>query len=104
MRLKQAEPLLRDGDVIFIRISTSLEKFVGRSEHGRFLVRHSRDPLTANEVARMRESIATHMNKLYHLGFNYDSPRTPGHPPGSGARGSSASSPGSAGASRPPAS
>ena len=114
--LQQVKPLLRDGDVIFIRIPnflyrrvadtsnsweshvgivlrrtdgnwwvaestipvskfTTLEKFVGRSENGRFLVRRSRDPLTAEDVARMRASVATRMNQVYHLGFNYDSPR-----------------------------
>lgn len=115
-RLTEAEPLLQDGDVIFIRISnflyrrvadtsnsweshvglifrrpdgswsvaestipvskfTPLQNFVGRSENGRFLVRRSRAPLTNEDRARLRKSAEARLDKLYHLGFNYDSPR-----------------------------
>ena len=54
---------------------TSLEKFVGRSENGRFLVRRCRAPLTVEDRARLRKAAESRMDTLYHLGFKYDSPR-----------------------------
>jgi len=114
--LKQVEPLLEDGDIIFIRISnflyrrvaetsdsweshvglafhnpgggwsvaesrvpvatfTPMEQFISRSDKGRFLVKRVREHLTGEEKACLRKAAESMMNKLYHQGFNYDSPR-----------------------------
>ena len=114
--LGHALPLLREGDIIFIRVRsalyrkvaetsrsweshvgiifrnpdsawtvaestipvskfTPLEKFVTRSENGRFSIRRLRADLSHEDVLRLRVAAESRMGKLYHLGFKYDSPR-----------------------------
>ncbi|MEO6741604.1 MAG: YiiX/YebB-like N1pC/P60 family cysteine hydrolase [Chthoniobacteraceae bacterium] len=114
--LRQALPLLREGDIIFIcfkhalyrRIAeisgsweshvgilfrdsdggwmvaastipvsktTSLQRFVGRSENGRFLVRRLRGGLSPDAVTRLRAASDHRMGVMYDTGFRYDSPR-----------------------------
>ena len=114
--LRRAQPLLREGDVVFIRFRhvlyrriaetsgsweshvgiilrnrdgawtvaestipvskfTPLERFVGRSENGRFLVRRLRTGLSGEEVRRLHLAAERRMGKLYDTGFQYDSSR-----------------------------
>jgi hypothetical protein len=114
--LANISPLLRDGDVIFIRIAnalyrrvaetsqsweshvgilfsradgswevaestvpiakkTPLDRFIARSEHGRFTILRSRTELQPAQQERLRQAAESRMGKFYHLGFNYDSPR-----------------------------
>jgi hypothetical protein len=52
-----------------------LDKFIARSEHGRFYIIRYRDGLTAVEKAGLRAAASARMGILYDLGFNYNSPR-----------------------------
>lgn len=54
---------------------TPLESFLEQSKYGRFVVCRLRDGLSQEEARRLRESAESRMGKLYHTGFNYDSPR-----------------------------
>ncbi len=52
-----------------------IERFVARSENGRFLVRRLRTGLTSEQVRRLCRATERRMGKLYDTGFQYDSPR-----------------------------
>ena len=52
-----------------------LDRFVGASDNGRFLVRSLRGGLSADAVGRLRAATARRMGVVYDSGFNYDSPR-----------------------------
>jgi hypothetical protein len=52
-----------------------LEMFIHKSENERFMVRRVRGGLTNEEKERLRTAAMVRMNKVYHLGFKYDSPR-----------------------------
>ena len=52
-----------------------LERFVGASDKGRFLVRRLCGGLPADAVERLRASTARRMGVVYDSGFNYDSSR-----------------------------
>lgn len=52
-----------------------LERFVGTSENGRFLVRRLRGGLPGDAVDRLRAATSRRMGVVYDSGFNYDSPR-----------------------------
>ena len=52
---------------------TSLNRFVARSERGRFLITRSQEELDPAEKVRLRQAARERMGKLYDLGFNYDS-------------------------------
>lgn len=52
---------------------SSLDRFIGRSEHGRFLITRPQVELTPEEKEQLRQSARERMGKLYDLGFNYDS-------------------------------
>lgn len=53
---------------------TPLEKFLVHSKNGRFMIRRLRGELSQEETQRLRVAVECRMGKLYHLGFNYDSP------------------------------
>lgn len=53
----------------------TLEHFVKRSAHGRFLVRRLCGGLTDEEKASLMRASRSRMGRLYNLGFNYDSRR-----------------------------
>ncbi len=114
--LGRAMPLIREGDVVFVRVRhalyrrisetsgsweshvgiilrgseggwivaestipvskfTSLERFVGRSENGRFLIRRLRSGISGEELQRLCAATERRMGKLYDTGFEYDSSR-----------------------------
>jgi hypothetical protein len=52
-----------------------LDRFIARSEHGRFCVLRYREGLTPEEKLDLRLSAGLRMGIRYDLGFNYDSPR-----------------------------
>lgn len=54
---------------------TPLERFVGRSENGRFLIRRLRGGIAGEELHRLYSATARRMGKLYDTGFEYDSSR-----------------------------
>lgn len=54
---------------------TPLERFVGRSENGRFLIRRMRPGLAGEDLQRLHSATARRIGKLYDTGFAYDSPR-----------------------------
>ena len=55
--------------------TTSLQRFVGHSENGRFLVRRLRGGLPQDAVKRLRAASDHRMGAMYDTGFRYDSPR-----------------------------
>ena len=58
----------------FSRFS-SLDRFIARSEHGRFCILRYQGGLTPEEKLDLRLSAGLRMGIRYDLGFNYDSPR-----------------------------
>jgi len=58
----------------FSRFS-SLDRFIARSEHGRFCVLRHQGGLTPEEKLDLRLSAGLRMGIRYDLGFNFDSPR-----------------------------
>jgi len=52
-----------------------LERFIARSENGRFAIRRVRGGLSADEKKRLRDASDRRMGTLYHLGFKYRSGR-----------------------------
>ncbi len=52
---------------------TSLERFVRRSDQGRFLITRYHTELRPEEKSQLRAAARARMGKLYNLGFNYDS-------------------------------
>jgi hypothetical protein len=50
-----------------------LDKFIARSEHGRFYITRYRGGLTPEEKADLREAATARMGIRYDLGFNYHS-------------------------------
>ena len=54
---------------------TPLAKFIARSEHGRFYITRSRQPLSSAEKLALRRAAGERMGIRYDLGFNYDSRR-----------------------------
>ena len=52
-----------------------LDRFIARSEQGRFCVLRYRDGLTPEEKLDLRLSAGLRMGIRYDLGFNFDSPR-----------------------------
>jgi len=54
---------------------SSLEKFIARSENGRFEIRRIAEGLTPTQKENIKQSASTRIGILYHLGFNYDSDR-----------------------------
>ena len=52
---------------------TSLERFIRRSDRGRFLITRYHAELSPAEKSQLRESARARMGRLYNLGFNYDS-------------------------------
>ena len=75
--------ILRDADGAWIVAESTvpvsrfspIERFVARSENGRFLVRRLRGGLTGEEVRRLCRATERRMGKLYDTGFQYDSSR-----------------------------
>ena len=51
---------------------TPLEKFIARSEHGRFTITRHAVELSPGEKQRLRQSARARMGRFYNLGFNYD--------------------------------
>ena len=58
----------------FSRFS-SLDRFIARSEHGRFCILRYQGGLTPEEKLDLRLSAGLRMGIRYDLGFNFDSPR-----------------------------
>jgi Permuted papain-like amidase enzyme, YaeF/YiiX, C92 family len=54
---------------------TPLEKFLARTTAGRFAICRLTGGLTDEGVARLRAAVAKRLGKIYHQGFNFDSPR-----------------------------
>lgn len=54
---------------------TSLDAFLRRSEGGRYAVRRLAGGLSAEQKSALRAACERRMGILYHLGFNFDSPR-----------------------------
>ncbi|MCM8529062.1 MAG: YebB family permuted papain-like enzyme [Lentisphaeraceae bacterium] len=53
----------------------TLEKFIQRSENSAISIRRLKEDLSSDEVLRIQKAADQRMNKLYHLGFNYNSKR-----------------------------
>jgi len=66
--------LVAESGVPTVRYST-IADFVSRSDGGWVAVRRLREGLTENQVASLRHECDARMGTLYHLGFDYDSPR-----------------------------
>lgn len=54
---------------------TTLDRFLARSDRGRFCIRRLRDGLTPEQADRLRIEADCRMGKIYHLGFDFDSNR-----------------------------
>lgn len=54
---------------------TKLDRFLARSENGWFTVRRLKSGLTPLQLDALRRTCDERMGKLYHLGFDYESPR-----------------------------
>lgn len=53
---------------------TTLDKFIARSVNHRFAIRRIHGGLTAEQAARLRAAADRRMGRIYHLGFDFDSP------------------------------
>ncbi|MCM8541917.1 MAG: hypothetical protein NE328_16730 [Lentisphaeraceae bacterium] len=53
----------------------SLEKFLQRSENSAISIRRLKEDLSSDEILRIQKAADSRMNKLYHLGFNFNSKR-----------------------------
>lgn len=54
---------------------TTLERFIARSENGRFAVLRMRMPLSTDQLNALARAAARRMGRLYHLGFKLRSAR-----------------------------
>ena len=54
---------------------TTLDKFLARSEAGRFAIRRLHGSLSAEQVSKLRAEADRRMGRVYHQGFNFDSSR-----------------------------
>jgi hypothetical protein len=54
---------------------TTLDKFLARSEAGRFAVRRLYAGLSAEQILKLRAEADRRMGRVYHQGFDFDSPR-----------------------------
>ncbi len=54
---------------------TTLDKFLARSAGGVFAIRRLNGGLTPAQAAQLRAEADRRMGKVYHLGFDFDSPR-----------------------------
>lgn len=52
-----------------------LDKFLQRSENNSVSIRRLKEDLTPDEILRIQKSADSRMNKLYHLGFDFNSTR-----------------------------
>jgi hypothetical protein len=52
-----------------------LDRFIARSESGRFLITRSQAELSPEEKLELRQAARARLGRLYDLGFNYDSRR-----------------------------
>lgn len=71
---------LKDGWVVYestvpLSKKTPLDKFVAHADDQRFTIRRPMKNLTLAEKIQLRQSAASRIGKLYHLGFKYDSSR-----------------------------
>ncbi len=54
---------------------TTLDKFLARSEKGKFAIRRLSGGLSAEQVRQLRAECERRMGRAYHQGFNFDSSR-----------------------------
>jgi Permuted papain-like amidase enzyme, YaeF/YiiX, C92 family len=54
---------------------TTLDRFLARSDAGRFCIRRLQGGLTPEQTQRLRDEADRRMGKIYHLGFDFDSNR-----------------------------
>jgi len=54
---------------------TTLDKFLGRSAGGVFAIRRVNGGLTPEQAGQLRADADRRMGRVYHLGFDFDSPR-----------------------------
>lgn len=54
---------------------TTLSQFIRRSEGHRYAIRRLQGGLSAEQKLSVMEQVPSRLHKLYHTGFNYDSPR-----------------------------
>ena len=53
----------------------TLEKFLERSENSSISIRRLKEDLSPDEILRIQQAANSRMNKLYHLGFKFNSKR-----------------------------
>ncbi|MGJ3352444.1 YebB family permuted papain-like enzyme [Providencia sp. Je.9.19] len=55
--------------------TTTLSRFISRSNNNRYGIRRLATPLTTEQKLALVSQVPTRLNKLYHTGFDYDSSR-----------------------------
>ena len=55
--------------------TTTLSRFISRSNDNRYGIRRLATPLTTEQKLALVSQVPTRLNKLYHTGFDYDSSR-----------------------------
>ena len=54
---------------------TPLKKFIQRTRNGQIMVRRLKQPLTAQQIAKLKQLTEKYLGRLYHSGFDFDSDR-----------------------------
>lgn len=54
---------------------TPLRKFLQRTRNGQVMVRRLKQPITAEQVEKLKQLTSEHIGTLYHPGFDFDSDR-----------------------------